>query len=327
MTARIVGVDQLDDAVAELVDGGMVAIPTETVYGLAADASSSDAVGKIFTAKGRPVDHPLIVHGHHRDAIAAIVESPPDSFSQLADAFWPGPLTVVLHRRMNANDGGSLVVPEAIGGRSTVAVRVPDHPITLDLLERFAAVGSGLVAAPSANRFGSISPTTADHVINDKLPGLRVVVDGGPSRVGVESTIVDLTGPQPELLRPGGISTVELEAVIGPIVDGRQGESRASGMLASHYAPDTPVRLINADTERDLESVIDPDLAIGIVAPFPCQRSPHWLMPADAAGYAARLYSVLRAADLSGVEQLVVVPPRSGPLLDAVLDRLTKAAA
>ncbi len=327
MSVSVIGVDQLDLAAVELAEGRLVAIPTETVYGLGADASSGAAVKGIFAAKGRPDNHPLIVHVHDSQAVEAIAESLSDSFYRLAEAFWPGPLTVIVRRRLVANDDRPVVAPETVGGRPTIAVRVPDHPVTLDLLARFAEVGSGLIAAPSANRFGSISPTTAAHVVDDELPGLGLVVDGGPCRVGVESTIVDLTGPKPELLRPGGISTVELEAVIGPVADGRLGDARASGMLESHYAPNTSVELVEAVEEDDLASVLTAEAKIGVVAPFACRHEPHWEMPTDAGEYAARLYSVLRSADLAGVERIVVVPPRSGSLLDAVLDRLTKAAA
>ncbi len=327
MTVTVVGGDELDVAVAELVAGGLVAIPTETVYGLGADAASAEAVGKIFAAKGRPADHPLIVHVHDAAAAAAVAEGLDERFLRLAEAFWPGPLTVVVRRRSGSAAVDGVVAAETVGGRPTVGLRVPDHPLTLELLERFARVGSGLVAAPSANRFGSISPTTAAHVIDDALPGLSVVVDGGASRVGVESTIVDLTGATPELLRPGGISMVELESVIGKVVDGRGGESRAPGMLASHYAPETPVRLVQAAHAGELLPLIEAETKIGVIAPFAIDHEPHWQLPADATGYAARLYGTLRSADMAGMEELLVVPPTSGQLLEAVLDRLAKASA
>lgn len=327
MSATVVDADRLDLAVAELLAGGLVAIPTETVYGLGADAASATAVGKIFAAKGRPADHPLIVHVHNAMVAASVADGLDERFHSLAEAFWPGPLTIVVERRVGGPTPTGLVASETVGGRPTVGLRVPDHPLTLELLERFAAVGSGLVAAPSANRFGSISPTTAAHVVDDDLSGVGVVIDGGASRVGVESTIIDLTGSTPEILRPGGISRVELESVIGRVVDGRSGESRAPGMLASHYAPETPVRLVQAGNADRVLSAIRAETKTGVIAPFAVDHEPHWQLPPDATGYAARLYSTLRSADMAGVEELLVVPPVSGRLRDAVLDRLTKAAA
>lgn len=331
----------VERAAAALDRGALVAFPTETVYGLGADASSPTAVERIFAAKGRPRGHPLIVHLGR--ALAATDDlgglGPaaglgPDARS-LAAAFWPGPLTLIVAR-------GPRVAPEATGGRDTVGLRVPDHPLTLDLLDRF---GRG-VAGPSANRFGSVSPTTADHVIDDLGDRVEFVLDGGPCRVGVESTIVDTTGPEPALLRPGGISAVEIEAVLGrPLVDDRTGESRASGMLASHYAPDVTVELVEpADLAARVPEAAaatgggPPSGPVGVIAPtsvidagrrqtglLPADTI--WSLPDDAAGYAARLYAALREADRAGLGRLLVVPPTEGDLRDAVLDRLVKAAA
>ena len=307
----------VDRAVAALEDGQLVAFPTETVYGLGADASSAAAVERIFVAKGRPRGHPLIVHVADLEAIDRLGSRLDDDGRRLAEAFWPGPLTLIAVR-------GAGVVPEATGGRDTVGLRVPDHPLTLALLRAF---GRGL-AGPSANRFGSVSPTTAAHVVADLGPAVDLVLDGGPSRVGVESTIVDLTGAEPTLLRPGGIAAVELEAVLGrPVADGRLGESRASGMLASHYAPAVPMELVEADA---LDGILDrmPDgERIGLVAPFDHGHRPRWRLPPEAAGYGALLYSTLREADTAGIDRLLVVPPETGALRDAVVDRLTKAAA
>ncbi len=316
----------IDRAVAVLDGGGLVAFPTETVYGLGADASSAAAVERIFAAKGRPRGHPLIVHLSETAAadpgLAGLGTGLGTDGRALAEAFWPGPLTLIVER-------GPDVAPEATGGRGTVGLRVPDHPVALALLGRF---GRG-VAGPSANRFGSVSPTTAAHVLADLGHRVDAVLDGGPCRVGVESTIVDLTGPAPALLRPGGISSVEVEAVIGrPLVDDRAGESRASGMLASHYAPEVAVQVVTLDRLDGLlasaESTSD---VVGIIAPVDGGRrpseGPSWLLPADAGGYASRLYATLRAADEAGLDRLLVVPPTEGDLLDAVLDRLAKAAA
>ena len=208
-----------------------------------------------------------------------------------------------------------------------MGLRVPDHPLTLALLRRF---GRG-IAGPSANRFGSVSPTTAAHVVDDLGPAVDVVLDGGPCRVGLESTIVDTTGPQPVLLRPGGISTVEIEAVLGhSLLDDRGGPARASGMLVSHYAPAVPVELVEADqVEAALEREIAAGRMVGLVAPFVATGAagPSWHLPADATGYGARLYATLRDADRAGLDHLLVVPPERGDLLDAVVDRLAKAAA
>ncbi len=314
----------VERAVAVLDRGGLVAFPTETVYGLGADASSAEAIGRIFAAKGRPRNHPLIIH------LAAELAAEPDlgglgrslgpEARALADAFWPGPLTVIVER-------GPAVVPEATGGRDTVGLRVPDHPLTLALLRAF---GRG-VAGPSANRFGSVSPTTAAHVADDLGQRVDLILDGGPCRVGVESTIVDTTGDGPQLLRPGGISAVEIESVLGrPLTDGRGGPSRASGMLASHYAPDVSVDLVAAE---DLDAAIAAqtgrgDRKLGVIGPIEPTSGPvsSWRLPADAAGYGAELYATLRAADRAGLDHLLIVPPDHGELLDAVVDRLVKAA-
>lgn len=323
--APSVGTD-VDAAVAVLRAGGLVAFPTETVYGLGADASRPEAVAGIFEAKGRPTGHPLIVH--FAPTVGEGSATGLDRFGRdvgplarsLAGAFWPGPLTVVVGR-------SDAVAPETVGGLDTVGLRVPDHPMALDLLRRFG----GGVAAPSANRFGSVSPTTAAHVVDDLGRAVDLVLDGGPSAVGVESTIVDATGPEPVLLRPGGIAAVEIEAVVGrPVVDGRTGPARASGMLASHYAPEAGVELVAGAELRAIEPMGPdggPDLRYAVIAPFAHPHPRSWHLPADAAGFAARLYATLRAADDTGVERILVAPPTTGNLLDAVLDRLAKAAA
>ena len=333
---------------AALRAGQLVAFPTETVYGLGADAARSDAVTRIFQAKGRPAGHPLIVH--LADPVQAGVWVDLDlatgaRFWALAERFWPGPLTIVVPR-------SDRVAPETVGDRSTVGLRVPAHPVALALLLAFG----GGVAAPSANRFGRVSPTTAAHVLAD-LDGLvEVVIDGGPTEVGLESTIVELVGPSPVLLRPGGVSRADLEDALGvAVVDGRAGEARASGMLVSHYAPRATVELTTAEALSALVCSTtvgrpEPDGAgrrsapgsggagrsapgsdVGFIAPAAVAAAlghqPTWALPDDDAGYARAVYAALRAADEAGVRHLLVVPPASGPLVDAVLDRLTKAAA
>ncbi len=305
--------ESIDRAVEVLRRGGLVAIPTETVYGLGADASNDAAVRRIFDAKGRPADHPLIVHVASAAALDDWSARRDPRVAALADAFWPGPLTVIVPRSDRVADA-------VTGGRTTVGLRVPDHPLTLDLLERFG----GGVAAPSANRFGRISPTTARHVIDDLGDAVDLVLDGGPCRVGVESTIVEVVGPEVVLLRPGGVSVEQLADVLGgPVVDGRTGESRASGMLESHYAPQAPVTLARGD-DPALTELGD---SVAVIGPATGVGRRFRVLPAEAAGFAAGLYDALRAADRSGATHIVVVPPDHGPLLPAVLDRLAKAAA
>lgn len=319
--AELLGPEDVALAAEALAAGKLVAFPTETVYGLGADASNADAVAKIFGAKGRPSGHPLIVHMADMADLDRFGTAVSPMARKLGAAFWPGPLTVVAAR-------SEMVAPETTGGLDTVGLRVPDHPVTLAMLRAFG----GGVAGPSANRFGSVSPTTASHVMDDLGSVIDFVIDGGPSRVGVESTIVDTTGPAPALLRPGGISVVEIEGALGTaVVDGRSGETRAPGMLASHYAPDVAVELVEqADLEQALAEARGAGVSVGVIKPEtgpaaePTVQS--WLLPADAAGYAAQLYRTLREADRHGLDRLLVVPPQSGLLLDAVTDRLQKAA-
>lgn len=310
---------------AALRVGQLVAFPTETVYGLGADASNPAAVRAVFEAKGRPAGHPLIVHVASLDEAWGWMAEPDPAterrLTALAGRFWPGPLTIVVPR-------SGRVAPEAVGGRPSIGLRVPAHPVALALLRAFG----GGVAGPSANRFGRVSPTTAAHVVADLDGRVRVVLDGGPTAVGVESTIVDLVGPVPLLLRPGGVPVAELEAALGePVPDGRSGEARASGMLASHYAPRASVLLVEPD---DLASALAAARAergeaglVGVIGPQAVDHQPSWVLPDEAAGYARQLYAALRAADAAGVATLLVVAPSHGRLLDAVIDRLTKAAA
>jgi L-threonylcarbamoyladenylate synthase len=327
--------ESVRSAALALAEGRLVAFPTETVYGLGADATNADAVAHIFRVKGRPPDHPLIVHTASAEGLDRFAVDVPDGARRLARAFWPGPLTIIVNRRVEVTDADPPVADETVGGRGTVGLRVPDHPVALELLAEFAAIGSGAVAAPSANRFGAVSPTTVDHVVADlghlpaELTDRVGVIDGGPCPVGVESTIVDLTRPRPELLRPGGISTVELAAVLGEdVVDGRGGERRASGMLAAHYAPRAEVRLVAAPELDAVLELLPPDerFDTGVIAPFAVSHRPSWHLPADAAGYARQLYSALRDADRAGLRRLLVVAPSRGSMVEAVVDRLTKAA-
>jgi L-threonylcarbamoyladenylate synthase len=310
MTA-IIDRNDLDRAVDALRGGRLVAFPTETVYGLGADASNSSAVGRVFVAKGRPAGHPLIVHVADSSALDAWAVEVDRRAWLLADTFWPGPLTLVLRR-------SDRVAPEVVGGRDTVGLRVPDHPVTLELLRRFG----GGVAGPSANRFGHVSPTTARHVADDLDGSVDLIIDGGPARVGVESTIIEVVDDWVTLLRPGGVTAAEVEDVLGQrVVDGRGGESRASGMLTSHYAPRAPVTLWDGDRTLFTRDTV-------VVSAGGFEHDGHVIeLPSDAAGFAGGLYAALRRADALGAEHIMIKPPIEGPLLPAVLDRLAKAAA
>lgn len=293
-------------AVAVLRAGGLVAIPTETVYGLAADASNPDAVRRIFAAKGRPADHPLIVHLASAERLDDWAVDVSPAARTLTTACWPGPLTVVVHRAPH-------VLDVVTGGRATVGLRVPAHPLTLELLAEF---GGGL-AAPSANRFGRLSPTTADHVRADLGDAVDVVLDGGPCPVGVESTIVDCTTDPPQLLRAGGITPEDLDRLLDHPVAEPAGPARAPGMLASHYAPRCEVRLTDSPSE-----------AAVLVGRLRAEgRRAELLIPDDDLVTAAReLFARMRRLDGAGTEVLVAVLPPAHGLGHAIRDRLRKAA-
>jgi L-threonylcarbamoyladenylate synthase len=313
--------DDVDVAVALLRAGGLVAIPTETVYGLGADAEDPAAVARVYAAKGRPDDHPLIVHLADAASIddGWAVDVAPWA-RLLGAACWPGPLTLVLHRGPRSGH-------HVTGGQETVGLRVPSHPVAHALLERFG----GGVAAPSANRFGRVSPTDAEHVLDELadilVPGRDVVLAGGASEVGIESTIVDCTGDAPRLLRPGAVGIEEIEAVTGLEVVAADSTVRAPGMLAAHYAPTARVILVTAD---DLErSVSGAPSAVALLATADVPTPSGVLRlasPADDAAYARTLYAALRLADREGVATVLAVAPTGGPLADAVIDRLRRAA-
>lgn len=292
----------VDEALEVLRAGGLVAIPTETVYGLAADAANPAAVRRIFAAKGRPADHPLIVHVARPEHLAAWAATVPPAAAVLADACWPGPLTLLVPRAAH-------VLDVVTGGRDTVGIRVPAHPLTEELLVRF---GGGL-AAPSANRFGMVSPTTAAHVAADLGDAVDYVLDGGACPVGVESTIVDCTVEPVQILRPGGIPSEQIEALLGQVAPAA-GPSRAAGMLASHYAPKATVIL--AESAADAAEV-----AAATDGAWVLDRT------ADLVAYARHLYADLRAADERGVTTVVAVLPPAEGLGHAIRDRLSKPAA
>ncbi|MCE9622060.1 MAG: threonylcarbamoyl-AMP synthase [Actinomycetia bacterium] len=291
----------IDRALEVLRNGGLVAIPTETVYGLAADASNARAVARIFEAKGRPVDHPLIVHIAAAEQLPQWAREIPPSAARLAATCWPGPLTLLLPKAEH-------VLAAVTGGRDTVGVRVPAHQMTTELLTRFA----GGLAAPSANRFGRVSPTTAEHVRADLGDLVDFVLDGGPCPVGVESTIVDCTVEPPQILRPGGISPDEIRELLGADLATTDGPSRAPGMLAAHYAPKARVLLAES---RAIADTIATDVPGS------------WILDhSDLATYARSLYADLRAADERGIAVVVAVLPAAAGLGYAIRDRLTKAA-
>jgi L-threonylcarbamoyladenylate synthase len=313
--------EALQRAVEILRRGGLVGLPTETVYGLAADAENEIAVRRIFAVKGRPSTHPLIVHLGSFEAVQSWVSQLPPEAEALAEAFWPGPLTLVLPRSMRASDA-------VTGGQGTVAVRVPAHPVALAVLQAF----DGGLAAPSANRFGRVSPTRAEHVVEDLGADVDFLLDGGPSSVGVESTIVDLSGPEPALLRPGGISREALEAILGRELPTRlDGEVRAPGLLPSHYAPRAGLVLASREEAPRLAAALHAaGRRVALCSPQGVDAPAgvlHLEVPADVAALARSLYAVLRSLDAAQVDVAVVVLPGEAGLGLAVLDRLRRAAA
>jgi L-threonylcarbamoyladenylate synthase len=293
-------------AVQTLANGGLVAIPTETVYGLSAAINNEDAIAKIFVVKGRPNNHPLIVHIAQIDELHNVAVDIHHDAIKLAHACWPGPLTLLLKRNQN--------VPMIVaGGRETVAVRIPDNAFTRQLIINLGSP----IAAPSANRFGKVSPTTAQHVCDDLQNDVDLIVDDGASSVGVESTIVDFTVSPPQLLRPGGIPLEDIEMILGYPIQGTDGISRASGMLQNHYQPACKVFLVHTDNEAQQlkDTLVFQNDQIRILNR--CDNLPL---------YATMLYSDLRQADTDQIQALIVVLPENTGLGAAIRDRLTKAA-
>jgi len=293
--------------------GGLVAFPTETVYGLGADASSEKAVARLYAVKRRPPEHPVIVHFADADKAFAWAREASEQARTLANRFWPGPLTLILRRSALARDF-------VTGGQDTVGLRVPSHPLAQQLLKEF----SGAIAAPSANRFGMVSPTTPAHVREDLGKDADLVLEGGPSEVGIESTIVDLSGSTPVLLRPGRISKQDLESVIGPIGERTASSPRHSGGLERHYAPRTPARMVAAHA---LDKEISKGRSVAVLAfSRPDERVDFWLrMPRDSQAYAQKLYAALRELDTAGCERILVEAPPDTPEWAAVRDRLKRA--
>ncbi|MCB5167321.1 threonylcarbamoyl-AMP synthase [Streptomyces bambusae] len=314
--------DDIEEAVGVLRAGGLVALPTETVYGLGANAEDAAAVARIFHVKGRPPTHPLIVHIGGARQLDEWVEEVPETARLLAERFWPGPLTLVLRR-------GARVPLEATGGLQTVAVRVPDHPVALALL---AAFGGG-ITAPSANRFGSVSPTTADDVRAELGDAVDLVLDGGACQVGVESTIVDVTGDVPAILRPGGVTREDLEAVLGrPLAVPSASPVRVPGQHPSHYAPRARVVLVEPDqVAAAAEQAYESGQRVGVFLPAAFAGTPvkaHAVaaVPASLDAYARELYGFLRELDRQGCDLIVASLPVEEGLGLALANRLRRAA-
>ena len=312
--------DDVAAAVAALRAGQVIGLPTETVYGLAADASNPDAVARIFAIKGRPASHPVIVHIADPEQVAVWARMFPERARALARVFWPGPLTLVLPR-------ADAVLLQVTGGQDTVALRVPAHPLALAVLRAFG----GGVAAPSANRYGRISPTTAAHVREDLGDAVAMVLDGGPCQVGLESTIVACLDDTVKVLRPGRITTAEIEAVAGPSSAADAAAPRVPGSVVSHYAPRTPLTLVPAaDIRRLAQEARRSGARIAVLASAPAvdDVAVAWIDAGDdPVQYGRNLYAYLRDLDRVGASRIVIAEPPDDPAWHAIRDRLTRAAA
>lgn len=315
--------NEVTRAAALLRAGELVAFPTETVYGLGADAANPQAIAKIFAAKGRPADHPLIVHIPDASHLGRWAIDIPEVARQLAAAFWPGPLTLILRRH-------PAVLDAITGGQDTVGLRVPNHPLALQLLREF----DGGVAAPSANRFGHVSPTTAEHVREELGEAVTLILDGGPCAVGIESTILDLSGGEPRILRPGMLNAAAIATVLGvmPEFGATQNAPRVSGSLEAHYAPRTPLCLV---PEAELAAAAEAALAAGrrvvmlsALAPGAVDGRFLWReASADPVQFAHDLYARLRELDALDADLMLAAMPPAEEAWRAVADRLRRAAA
>jgi len=306
--------DALSSAAQLLKAGGLVALPTETVYGLGADATNEDAVARIYKVKGRPADHPLIVHIHSMQSLGDWADEIPSYAISLARDFWPGPMTLVLKRSILAEDF-------VTGGQPTVGLRVPDHVVALALLSAFAKIGGQGIAAPSANRFGHVSPTTAQAVqdeIGEYLDQQDLILDGGPSSVGVESTIIDCTSDAPRILRPGAITIEMIEESTGLKVSSTESNIRVSGSLENHYAPNATVDLNRTPLAGEgfiaLADIQTPANVIRLAAPNSVED------------FARLMYAALREGDAQGLKSVVVTEPVGDGLALAIRDRLMRAS-
>ena len=298
-----------------LGSGGLVAFPTETVYGLGADASNASAMAKLYAVKRRPAYHPVIVHFASADEAFSWSRDTPAVARHLAEKLWPGPLTLVLKRSEKANDF-------VTGGQDTVGLRLPSHPVARELLQLF---GRG-VAAPSANRFGGVSPTTAAHVRADLGADVDLVLEGGSTEVGIESTILDLSSGSPVLLRPGRISKADLESVLGSqVLEKDPASPRHSGGLERHYAPRTPTRLVPGyDLDKEIARLKEKVAVLAFSRPD--ERVDYWLrMPRGPHEYARKLYAALRELDTAGCDEILIEAPPETEEWRAVRDRLNRA--
>ena len=313
--------EDIDAAVRLLRAGRLVAVPTETVYGLAADASNAEAVRGIFAAKRRPADHPLIVHIAGADQLPRWARDIPDAAWRLAEAFWPGPLTMLLHK-------ADTVPPEVTGGRPTIGLRVPDHPVLLQMLTTL----EGGLAAPSANPYKRLSPTTADQVVAGLDGRIDAVLDGGPCAVGLESTIVDLTGAVPRILRAGPITQTQLSDALGiAVAFPEQHDTAVPGNVAVHYQPHTPLYLFDTDTLRARLAQLPTDAGIALAHTSDALPAATGVLralrlPTDKPGFARAMYGALHTLDQTGANAIWLERP---PVEDAwrdVHDRLLRAA-
>jgi L-threonylcarbamoyladenylate synthase len=307
--------DTLSQAALALKNGALVVLPTETVYGLGADASNEKAVARIYEVKGRPQDHPLILHIASMNDITYWADEISDYAIALARAFWPGPMTLIFKRSENAKDF-------VTGGQNTVGLRVPDHTLALGLLQECKKIGVHAIAAPSANRFGHVSPTTAIAVqeeIGAYLSAQDLILDGGPAQVGLESTIIDCTGDVPKILRPGAITQAMIEEATGlKVSENNNPEIRVSGSLEKHYAP-------NAKVILDTQAIAGQ----GFIAPAEVATPPGAIRlasPANTDEYARTLYSALRDGDEQGLESIAIIQPSGDGLAIAIRDRLMRAS-
>ncbi len=305
---------QVENALA-LKNGALVAFPTETVYGLGADASNEKAVARVYEVKGRPQDHPLILHIASMDDINYWAKNVSDYAIALANKYWPGPMTLIFNRSENAKDF-------VTGGQNTVGLRVPDHSLALGLLQECKKIGVHAIAAPSANRFGHVSPTTAAAVqeeISAYLSAHDVIVDGGPAQVGLESTIIDCTGGAPKILRPGAITQAMIKEATGlQVSEVNDSPIRVSGSLEKHYAP-------NAKVILDIQAIAGQ----GFIAPADVATPPGAIRlasPANTDEYARTLYSALRDGDAQGLETIAIIQPSGDGLAIAIRDRLMRAS-
>ena len=321
VTARLPQ-DEIDRAVESLREGEVVAFPTETVYGLGADAQNPDAIRRVFELKGRPATHPLIVHIEHQRALERWALTIPPAANELAARFWPGPLTLVLRR-------APAVDLSITGGQETVAIRVPAHPVAQQFLKAFG----GGIAAPSANRYGRVSPTRAEHVREEFGDAIRTILDGGDCKIGLESTIVSCVDPMPRLLRPGFITLTQLRSVVPEFADRPGADSpRVPGSDVKHYAPSTPLSIVTSATLEEVVGQLTADGSrVAVLATRPPRTANKYMTWVNAGrradAYARELYVGLRTLDKSGAREILVEEVPEGEAWDAVRDRLHRAAS